>query len=185
MKASSRRWLLLAVATVVVAAGAVAVWLWDPTRPRHGAPPAVASDDIGWEEARAKKLPEYAELRTPIDRGKPLPDEQVTRALELAGHPNAMIRISALGRLTRVTEPRRAEAIDRFAQSLRDPNRHVRFAAMQFLGQAEAPDRIPDLLPFLDSTDSDERTCAQRALSGSVTRSGTEAVRPAVRGTVR
>ena len=56
----SHPWLAPVIAAVVVAAGAVALWLWKPVRPAGteptGRPPAAPADDLQWEEARAKKL---------------------------------------------------------------------------------------------------------------------------------
>jgi hypothetical protein len=159
---------VIAVAAVTV--GAVVVWVWNPPRPRDpgtlDGPPTNQnpSDDLLWEEARAKKLPEYAELRAPFDTRKPFADEYITRLLELAGHRNVWIRTLAVQRLGHVTGSRRGEAMDRLVQCLRDPNLHVRASAMSALAVADARDRIPDLLPFLSSPDRDERSCARHAL---------------------
>jgi len=161
----SHPWLAPVIAAVVVAAGALALWLWKPVRPAGteptGRPPAAPADDLQWEEARAKKLPEYAELKALFGPQKQFTDEQVTRVLELAGHRNVWIRLLALNRLAHVAGLRQAEAVDRLVRSLCDPNFHVRVAAMNALAEADARDRVPDLLPFLDR---DEREVAKRAL---------------------
>jgi HEAT repeat protein len=158
------------IAVAAVAVGAVVVWVWNPPRPRDPGPPdeppitQKPSDDLLWEEARAKKLPEYAELRTPIDPRAPLTEEHITRVLELTGHPNVIIRISAVNRLTRVTGPRRGDAVECAARKLHDPHLFVRLVAMAALGELGAREKIPELLPFLSSPDHDERRTAKRVL---------------------
>jgi HEAT repeat protein len=169
---SSRQWVAPLIAVLVVGTGAGVLWLGGALRSHKTdpAPEVVEIDeeafdtDLAGQEVRAKKLPEYADLAGPPKPEPPYTDQQITRFLELADHPNKSIRINALVRLSWVTGPRRDEAIDRIVRGLKDPSPVVRLVAIDMLGQSGARDRIPELIPFLNGTFRSEREAAKRAL---------------------
>ena len=166
-----RRPLLVALLLAAVAGGAVVLRARPSVRPPAAPEPeAPGPNRVLWgaEEARAKKLPEWAEVDiAPPKNGDPRPpltDAQVSRFIELSDHPNKWIQLRAVGWLSRATGPRRDEAVSRIAAKLKDPEMLMRAHALACLASAKATDRIPDILPLLDSPLRDDRSAARNAL---------------------
>lgn len=166
-----RRPLLVALLLAAVTGTAVMVWARSSVRPPAAPEPeALDPNRVLWgaEEARAKKLPEWAEVDVPPRKNgeprSPLTDAQVSRFIELTDHPNKFIQVRAVGWLAGVTGPRRDEAVGRIAAKLKDPELLMRAHALSCLASAKATDRIPDILPLLDSPLREDRSAARNAL---------------------
>lgn len=159
----------LAVILVLVAGGA---WAWyrsldrnPPSVPTGPEPAGMPGSNLGVEELRAKKLPEYAELKGFVrPDGARLSRAEVARAVELCGHPNVMVRIRAIGTVSRAGTPDRAVAVAAVAAHLRDDHLHVRLQAMNVLVSMDARECVPDILRLADSDNEDERRAAKRVL---------------------
>jgi hypothetical protein len=145
-------------------AGALRSQKVEPVSEAVGIDEEAFDQDLAGQEARAKKLLEYADLAGPPKPQPPYTDRQITHFLKLAGHPNMAMRILVMVRLSEVTGPRRDEAIDRIVRSLKDTSPAVRLVAIDMPGKSGARDRIPELLPFLQGTFRHEREAAKRTL---------------------
>ena len=156
------RVLIGALAVVLVAAGVCVWWIFRPIPPQPEAPPP-RTNTLGADQVKAKKLPEYTELRGMINR--PLTDAEITRAVELTQHPNAWIRLEARGRLSNVRDgPRRADAVNAIAAGLREETEIMRADAMHSLGLMNARECDADLRALLTSPVEEDRTCSRPAL---------------------
>jgi HEAT repeat protein len=159
-------WAALAVLTVVVCGGSA--YLLTRTHPGFRRPVAQiekpGQPNLEAEHARAKKLPEYAELKKFLAERNNLTPAAVARAGELTKHPNVFIRLHAIGVLGNAPEALRPDAVALVAPLLKDDTFDIRVRAMNALAGLNARDRIPELVPLLTSADSDERANARRAL---------------------
>lgn len=161
------RWRLMAL-LVTLALVTIGGWVWYWSYGRRGVEQArpqgePASDNLFAEEARAKALSEYTELKR-INSRRPLGDQEFTRALELAHHQNYWVRLMALGVLTNAPPNHRPAVVAQQVDALHDTNLHVRLIAMHHIGDLGAKDRIADVLACLDSPSEDERAVAKHVL---------------------
>lgn len=167
-RSNSRRrlWNLLGVlAVVLVTSGSALWWLYQP---RQSAPRAEStgqpdSVNLPRAQADAKDLPEYAELAAV--GLPPLTDAEISRMIDLSGHPNAWIRVRARARLEKVTDgPRRTDAVSAVAAGLREESISMRTISMHILANMRAVEREGELRALLASQSEDDRTVARRAL---------------------
>ncbi len=167
MQVETSRWRLrILVLTLLITIAGAGFWLGSGKEPPPITGPAPEPGRLAVAHAKAKKLPEYAELKSyyPLKPRK-LPEEKVKRAIALVQHENQWIRMMALTCLGSAAEANRAEVAATVVGFLQEPDLLTRLLAMNTLGNVGAKERIPELQAFLKSEDSDERKGAKRALA--------------------
>jgi HEAT repeat protein len=154
--------LLVVLVLVGLAAGA-----WYYSRDREptdtGVQPPTTNQEANSEGESLRKLHEELNSFRPW-KPKGLAREKVLRAVELSSHPQFAVRAKAITALGFAEDAARPEALAAVMEKLRDPDILMRITAMGALANLDAKDRIPDLLPFLESADESERKNARESL---------------------